>query len=80
MNTKRTRGPLRALHLRKKGVWNSCSQIYSELCNSTEGGCSFPLSQLVNGFHICSFKEGPLLNMVPPLEEEVVDHQSEPRE
>ena len=63
----------------KRGVWNSCSQIYSKLCNSTEGGCSFPSSQLVNGFHICSFKEGPLLNMVPPLEEEVVDHQSEPR-
>lgn len=37
------------------------------------------LSQLVNGFHVSSFLQGPFLHMVPPLEEEIVHDQSEPR-
>ena len=37
------------------------------------------LSQPVDGFHVSSFLDGVFLNMVPPLEQEVVHDESEPR-
>ena len=33
--------------------------------------------QLMDGFHVSSLLEGPLLDMIPPAHEEVVHHQPE---
>lgn len=35
--------------------------------------------QLMNGFHVRSLLQSPLLNMIPPAHQEVVHHQPEPR-
>lgn len=55
--------------------WNTGYQY----TNTVFQGTAALLGQLVNGFHVNDFVEGTFFKMIPPLEQEIVHDQSEPR-